>query len=85
MHAVRKEESTTTKLHNHQTSSPIIDVLLRFRTHRIAVELITADRDFHCFVWRNNPKDPLLDYRMTRITFGVSICFLICCQYGKCC
>ncbi len=37
-----------------------------------AVELITADRDFHRFVWRNNPKDPLLDYRMTRITFGVS-------------
>ena len=31
-----------------------------------------ADRDFHRFVWRNNPKDPLLDYRMTRITFGVS-------------
>ncbi|XP_064382855.1 uncharacterized protein LOC135331570 [Halichondria panicea] len=104
MHAVRKEESTTTKLRvvfdaSAKSSNgislndsllvgptihlPLIDVLLRFRTHRIAlttdvskmyraVELTTADRDLHRFVWRNNPKDPLLDFRMTRITFGVS-------------
>ena len=62
---------------------PLIDVLLRFRTHRVAlttdvskmyraVELVPVDRDLHRFVWRNNPKDPLLDYRMTRVTFGVS-------------
>ena len=37
-----------------------------------AVELVPVDRDLHRFVWRNNPKDPLLDYRMTRVTFGVS-------------
>ena len=104
MHAVRKEESTTTKLRvvfnasaKSSTSSslndsllvgptihpPLIDVLLRFRTHRVAlttdiskiyraVELVPADRDLHRFVWRNNPIDPLLDYRMTRVTFGVS-------------
>ncbi|XP_064405765.1 uncharacterized protein LOC135350852 [Halichondria panicea] len=101
MHAVRKEESTTTKLRvvfdaSAKSSNgislndsllvgptihpPLIDVLLRFRTHRIAlttdvskmyrvVELTTADRDLHRFVRRNNP---LLDYRITRITFGVS-------------
>ena len=37
-----------------------------------AVELIEADRDYHQFVWRCNPNQPLQDYRMTRITFGVS-------------
>ena len=62
---------------------PLIDVLLRFRLHRIAltadvskmyraVELTPTDRDLHRFVWRNNVKDPLIDYRMTRVTFGVS-------------
>ena len=104
MHAVRKEESTTTQLRvvfdasaksstgislndsllvGPTTHPPLIDVLLQFRTHRVAlttdvskmyraVELVPADRDLHRFVWRNNPKDPLLDYRMTRVTFGVS-------------
>ena len=63
--------------------SPLIDVLLRFRFHRVAlttdvskmyraVELVPADRDLHRFVWRKSPDDPLLDYRMTRVTFGVS-------------
>ena len=42
--------------------SPLLDVLLRFRLHHIAltadvskmyraVELIESDRDLHCFVW----------------------------------
>ncbi len=62
---------------------PLIDVLLRFRFHRIAlttdiskmyraIELVPPDRDLHRFVWRRKPDDPLLDYRMTRATFGVS-------------
>ena len=62
---------------------PLIDVLMRFRLHRIAlttdvskmyraVELDMSDRDFHCFVWRSKPEDTLKDYRMTRVTFGVS-------------
>ena len=104
MHAVRKEESTTTKLRvvfdaSAKSSTglslndillvgptvhpPLIDVLLRFRTHRVAlttdvskmyraIELVPTDRDLHRFVWRNNPEEPLLDYRMTRVTFGVS-------------
>ena len=62
---------------------PLVDVLIRFRSHRIAliadvsrmyraVLLSDADKDLHRFVWRNNPKAPLLDFRMTRVTFGVS-------------
>ena len=62
---------------------PLIDVLLRFRFHRIAlitdvskmyraVELTESDKDFHRFVWRTTPGETLRDYRMTRVTFGVS-------------
>lgn len=63
--------------------STLIDVLLRFRTHRVAlttdvsrmyraVLLPESDRDLHRFVWRKSTSEPLQDYRMTRITFGVS-------------
>ena len=62
---------------------PLIDVFLRFRFHRVAltadiskmyraVEVITDDCDLHRFVWRKGPSEPLRDYRMTRLTFGVS-------------
>ena len=62
---------------------PLVDVLLRFRLHRIAlvtnvsqmyraVELIDSDHDLHRFVWRSSPEGDLRDYRMTRVTFGVS-------------
>ena len=36
------------------------------------VELAEADRDLHRFLWRPTPKDVIQDYRMTRVTFGVS-------------
>ena len=50
--------------------SLLVDVLLRFRMHRIAmvadigkmyraIELPHADRDLHRFVWRSNPKETL--------------------------
>jgi hypothetical protein len=63
--------------------STLIDVLLRFRLHRIAltadiskmyraVHLASDDKDLHRFLWRNDPKDELVDHRMTRLTFGVS-------------
>ena len=62
---------------------PLVDILIRFRMHRIAliadvsrmyraILLNESDKDLHRFVWRNNPKAPLTDYRMTRVTFGVS-------------
>ena len=37
-----------------------------------AIELTDDDKDLHRFVWRSQPDDPLKDYRMTRLTFGVS-------------
>ena len=60
-----------------------IDVLLRFRSHRVAlitdvskmyraIMLTESDRDLHRFVWRKSPNDLLQDYRMTWVTFGVS-------------
>lgn len=62
---------------------PLIDVLLRFRLHRVAlttdvskmyraVGLVNSDKDLHRFVWRSDPGEPLRDFRMTRVTFGVS-------------
>ena len=63
--------------------SPLIDVLLRFRLHRVAltadvskmyraVQLANSDKDLHRFVWRQSPTEVLKDYRMTRVIFGVS-------------
>ena len=37
-----------------------------------AIELTPEDRDLHRFVWRQSLNQPLRDFRMTRITFGVS-------------
>ena len=66
---------------------PLLNVLLRFRAHRVAltadvskmyraIQLVQPDRDFHRFVWRSDPNQELKDYRMTRATFGVSAsCF----------
>ena len=63
--------------------SSLVDVLLRFRLHRVAliadvskmyraIALAPSDRDIHRFVWRSSPDAPLEDFRMTRVTFGVS-------------
>lgn len=65
-------------------SSPLVDVLLRFRLHRIAlttdvskmyraIELVESDRDLHRFVWRSSPSECQRDFRMTRVTFGISL------------
>jgi hypothetical protein len=62
---------------------PLVDVLMRFILHRIAlttdvakmyraVELAKEDRDFHRFIWRSGRTEAITDYRMTRVTFGVS-------------
>ena len=37
-----------------------------------AILLSNSDRDLHRFVWRSSPHVPPKDYRMTRVTFGVS-------------
>ena len=36
------------------------------------MELVPADRDYHRFIWRHDPQEPLVDYRMCRLIFGVS-------------
>ena len=62
---------------------PLVDVLMRFRKDRVAmvadvshmyraVRLMGPDKDLHRFVWRDSPNNVLKDYRMTRVTFGVS-------------
>ena len=38
-----------------------------------AIEIPPLDRDLHSFVWRASPNDPLKDYGMTHVTFGVSL------------
>ena len=59
------------------------EILIRFRRHPVAlnadiskmyreVQLSPPDRDLHRFVWRKNTDSELHDYRMTRVTFGVS-------------
>ena len=68
--------------------SPLIDVLLRFCFKKIAIttdvskmyqviELVESDRDLHRFIWRPSPSCTLKDYRMTRVTFGVSASSLV--------
>ena len=76
--------SLTDKLLVGPTVHPTpLDVLLRFRRHRVAlttdisrmyraVVLPPDERDLHCFVWRKQNEDLLQDYRMTRVTFGVA-------------
>ncbi len=62
---------------------PLIDVLMRFQTHRIAlttyvskmyraIELVPSDKDFHRFIWWSSLNEPLIDYQMKRLTFGIS-------------
>ena len=36
------------------------------------IELHPSDRDLHQFVWRRDPTETPCDYRVTRVTFGVS-------------
>ena len=58
-------------------------ILIKFRSYVVAVtadiskmyrevSLSPADKDLHRFVWRATPSDTIQDYRMTRVTFGVS-------------
>ena len=72
-----------TSLNDHLLVGPtvhpsLIDVLLWFRRHRIALTtevsrmyravLLPADqRDVHHFVWRRESTEPLVDYRMNQI------------------
>ena len=37
-----------------------------------AVTLAPEHRDYHRLLWRDKPGDPITDYRMTRVTFGIA-------------
>ena len=61
----------------------LANILIKFRTFPVAltadvakmyreVELLPTDRDLHRFIWRPTPQEHLQDFRMTRVTFGVS-------------
>ena len=63
--------------------SPLNDVLVRLRRYPYvlttdvskmyrAVGLAEENRYYHRFLWRENPTDPVIDYRMTRVTFGIA-------------
>ncbi len=36
------------------------------------VQLSEPDRQLHCFLWRAQPTNPISDYQMNRMTFGVA-------------
>ena len=69
-------------LHSGPTIQPTLSqTLLRFRSYPIGlsadiakmyreVELEEKDRDLHRFLWREQPTDPVKDFRMTRVTFA---------------
>lgn len=69
--------------------SPLVDVLLRFRRHRIAlttdvsnmyrgVELVPADRDLHHFIWRSDCSQGL-PHDLGHVWY---LCLVFCCKYG---
>ena len=91
MHAVFDASATTstgvslnsTLMVGSTVHPPLIDVLICFRNHRIAmitdvsrmyraIPFTEPDKDLHRFVWRDNPNGQLHDYRMTCLTFGIS-------------
>ena len=57
--------------------------IIKFRVHLIAmsadisqmfrqIELLENDRDLHRFLFRENPDEPVQDWCMKRLTFGVT-------------
>ena len=61
----------------------LIDVLLQFRKFKVAlttdmchmyraIRLPNNQKDLHRFMWRLDPKQPIVEYCTTRLTFGVS-------------
>lgn len=68
----------------------LTSIILKFRDHAIAItgdvskmyrqfSLCPKDRDYHRFVFRQAP-DPMVDYRMTWVTFGVKSSPFVACR-----
>ena len=76
--------SLNQQLHGGPTiQATLTDTLIKFRSYPIAlnadvgkmfreIKLSQPDKDLHRFVWRRNPSEALKDYRMNRVTFGIS-------------
>lgn len=61
----------------------LFNILVRFRTHKIAftadiekmylhIQLNEKDQQYQKIVWRENTDDPIEDYCLTTVTFGVN-------------
>ncbi|XP_017470374.1 PREDICTED: uncharacterized protein LOC108362054 [Rhagoletis zephyria] len=66
-----------------QLQQDLFSVLTRFRTHRFGiiadvekmyrqVYVAKQDTDYQRIVWRENPSQPMSDYRLLRVTYGVA-------------
>ena len=66
------------------TLHPLLDhILLKFRGYRVALTadikgmyreilLTNPDKQYHRFVWRSSVEQPLQEFKMNRLTFGVA-------------
>lgn len=63
--------------------SSLFDIILRFRTHRIAfsadiakmyrqIHIPEADQDMHRILWRNSTADPVQEFRLKTVTYGTA-------------
>ena len=61
----------------------LFSILIRFRTHKVAlsgdiakmyrqIALSHCAKDFHRILWRDSPEEPIKQYRMTRVTYGIA-------------
>ena len=66
-----------------KVQNDLVNILTRFRTHPVALnadiakmyrqlKLNPEDKDYHRFVWRESQNEPIVDYRMTAVTFGLA-------------
>lgn len=65
-----------------KTQDDLFDILLRFRTHRIAlvgdikqmyrnISINPLDKEYQRILWRRQPNESLQEYRLTTVTFGL--------------
>lgn len=80
--------SNGTALNNILLTGPklhqdIVDILLKFRVHNVAlladirqmylnINVRESDRDLQRILWRTSPSEPIQDYRLCTVTFGVA-------------
>ncbi|XP_054087607.1 uncharacterized protein LOC128922101 [Zeugodacus cucurbitae] len=66
-----------------QLQQDLFSILVRFRTHRFGiiadiekmyrqVYVAKEDTDYQRIVWRSNPAEPVRDYRLVRVTYGIA-------------